>query len=58
MQRVRAAGPDGFQSPCGGNRAAVVAISAWHRTAESLKRRGMIKTRTNGSMFWATQVTP
>ncbi len=41
------------QSPHTNGRETVTALSAWHRTAESLQRRGLITLVSNGSITTA-----
>jgi hypothetical protein len=39
---IGACGPQGKHSPGGGGRRAGIVHAAWHRTAESLARRGLV----------------
>ena len=47
-------GPE--MAPTTGGRESVTLLAAWHRTAASLERRGLVKVTHNGSQHWAHKV--
>lgn len=52
---IRASADGVHTSPFSYGRASVSRLAAWHRTATSLKRRGLVTVETNGSMFFARE---
>ncbi len=53
LSAVLAGGNKGYESPSGGSRKAVTDISAWHRTCESLVKKGLVTLKMNGAGRYA-----
>lgn len=60
MDACERAGDEGHPSPHSAGRESAARISAWHRTARSLQRRGLVRVAHNGSTAraWASHACP